>query len=262
METSEVQFGDNYAPAYNKAKRYLVRLKQHIRELAASTVSEVRDLKIILKDPDVDEDAILKLSLDKMTNLIIKTLKTSKEALENYNAALETFENLIIGIEKQNRKLEKMVTKDSAEYKAWTQRTRAGLYGFNGIITTSCIIADIFGYFGLCSTVNAITISVSDNAIGIEVQIAQHADKLEMLKSITDRMLVTGSGFETSIHEAIGVLTDEIELITNWRNSTEFMNRNFDNYPKEYLKKYIVNGLNYLQNSADNFLAQPGDILA
>ena len=75
-------------------------------------------------------------------------------------------------------------------------------------------------------------------------------------------MLVTGSGFETSIHEAIGVLTDEIELITNWRNSTEFMNRNFDNYPKEYLKKYIVNGLNYLQNSADNFLAQPGDILA
>merc|ERR1712072_1330720 len=103
--------------------RYLRQSRQNLRELAGRTVTEVRDLKILLKDLDDSNDTVLlKTSLDRMKDLMIDTLETLKEARGNYNSALETFENLNSSIGKQNRKLEKMVTKDSAEYEDWIEK--------------------------------------------------------------------------------------------------------------------------------------------
>jgi len=267
LETEELQFEDNYFPAYNEAKRYLRETRQKLRKLADRTVTEVRDLKILLKDLDESKDTVLlKASLDKMKDLMIETLETLKEALGKYNSALQTFENLNSSIKKQNRKLEKMVTKDSAEYEAWTTNLRGGTYGTIGATTTGLIFADIFGCLGICSAVGGV-VSISTVA-GVEVAIAEYAAQLEKLKKITDRMLESGEQFDTTIQEAIGILTEEIELINNWTNSAEVVNRNIDKYPKEYLKKYIsirtifVNGLDDLQKSAKDFLAQPVDILA
>jgi len=266
LETEEVQFEDNYFPSFNKAKRYLRESRQNLRKLADRTVSEVRDLKVLLKDLDESNDTqILKFSLEKMKDLMIETLETLKDALGKYNSALETFENLNSSIEKQNRKLEKMVTKDSAEFKAWTEEMRGGIYGTIAGTTTACIVADALGALGICSAINA-AISASV-AAGIETEIKKADSKLQLLKSITGRMLDAGRVFDITIDEAIGILTDEIELINNWTNSAEVVNRNIDKYPKEYLKKYIairtvfINGLDDLRNSAEDFLAQPVDIL-
>ena len=113
--------------------------------------------------------------------------------------------------------------------------------------------------------INGVISSAVGEAIGTKIKKA--GSKLEQLKSITGRMLDAGRVFDTTIDEAIGILTDEIELINNWTNSAEVVNRNIDKYPKEYLKKYIairtifINGLDDLQNSAEDFLAQPVDIL-
>merc|ERR1712226_66203 len=129
LEKEEFAFEDNYFPAYNEAKRYLRETRQGLRKLADRTVAEVRDLKILLEDLDKNNDTVLlKESLDKMKELMILTLKALKEALEKYNSAVETFENLNSSIATQNRKLEKMTNKDSAEYKAWTEKLRAAVY--------------------------------------------------------------------------------------------------------------------------------------
>merc|ERR1711953_1559057 len=112
LESEELQFEDNYFPAYNEAKRYLRETRQGLRKLAGRTVTEVRDLRILLEDLDKDEDPVLlKASLDKMKGLMIETPKTLKEALEKYNSAVETFDNLNSSIATQNRKLVKMRTK-------------------------------------------------------------------------------------------------------------------------------------------------------
>merc|ERR1739849_37458 len=143
LETEELQFEDNYFPAYNEAKRYLRETRQGLRKLAQKTVTEVRDLKILLEDLDKNEDPILlKTSLDKMKDLMIETLKTLKEALEKYNSAVATFEKLNHSIATQNRNLEKMTDKNSAEYKAWTEKVRGGLYGTIAGTTVGCIVAD------------------------------------------------------------------------------------------------------------------------
>merc|ERR1739845_314897 len=103
LESEELQFEDNYFPAYNEAKRYLRETRQGLRKLADRTVTEVRDLKILLEDLDKTNDTVLlKASLDKMKDLMIETLKTLKEALEKYNSAVATFEKLNHSIATQN----------------------------------------------------------------------------------------------------------------------------------------------------------------
>merc|ERR1712001_795172 len=237
LESEELQFEDNYFPAYNEAKRYLRETRQGLRKLAGRTVTEVRDLRILLEDLDKDEDPVLlKASLDKMKGLMIETLKTLKEALEKYNSAVETFENLNSSIATQNRKLEKMTNKNSAENKAWRDKLRGGAYGTLAGTTVGCIVADALGALGICSAVNA-AISGS-TAAGIEAEIAKYGATLRKLKTITDRMLESGYDFDKNINAAIEILTEEIDLINNWANSAEVVNKNIDKYPQQYLKKY------------------------
>jgi len=267
LEDEELQFEDNYFPAYNEAKRYLRETRQGLRKLAGRTVTEVRDLKILLEDLDKKEDTVLlKASLDKMKELMIETLETLKEALEKYNSAVETFDNLNSSIATQNSKLEKMTNKNSAEYTAWTEKLRAGVYSTIAGTTVGCIVADALGALGICSAVNA-AISGS-TAAGIEAEIAKYGATLEKLKTITGRMLESGYDFDKNINAAIEILTEEIDLINNWANSAEVVNKNIDKYPQQYLKKYksirtvFINGLDDLNNAAVQFLEQPVDILA
>jgi len=266
MESEELQFEDNYFPAYNKAKGYLRQTRQALRKLADKTVKEVRDLKLLLEELDqTDDPFLLKNAIESMKNLMIDTLKTLEEAVEKYNSALDTFEKLNSSIKTQNRKLEKLLDKNSAEYKEWTTNMRAGLYSTVAVSTISFILADVFGCLGFCSA-GSLVASIAGIA-SAETGIAKYAAKLETWKSITERMLESGANFDTTLTEAINILTDEIDLINNWTNSAEVVNSNIEKYPQQYLKKYktirsvFVNGLDDLSNSAQDFLDQPVDIL-
>jgi len=266
LENEELQFEDNYFPKYNEAKSYLRQTRQALRKLADKTVKEVRDLKVLLEELDKTDDTfLLKQSIEKMKDLMISTLETLKEALEKYNLALDTFEKLTSTIRTQNRKLEKLTDKNSAEFKELRTKMRAGLWSTVGATTVGLIIADIFGCLGICS---ATGLAASVTAIaGAEGGFAKYTAKLETWKEITDRMVESGFNFDRTLTEAIGVLTDEIDLINNWTNSAEVVNSNIDKYPQQYLKKMktirtiFVNGLDDLSNSAQDFLDQPVDIL-
>ena len=104
-------------------------------------------------------------------------------------------------------------------------------------------------------------------AAGVEAEIAKYGATLEKLKTITDRMLESGFNFDQTINEAIDILIEEIDLINKWANRAEVVNKNIDKYPIEYLRKYksirtvFINGLDNLKIVAEQFLAQPVDIL-
>merc|ERR1711973_481405 len=253
----------DYFPAFIQAKRQLRVTRENVRKLAQRNVNEVRDLKVLVEGLDKSNNTLqLEVSLDRMKDLMKVTLETSKGAHRNYNSALRTLENLSSSIEQQNKKLEQLVTKNSAEYDAWIQELRGGIYGTIAGTTTACIVADALGALGICSAINA----AISGGTAAEIQI--YAGKLEQFKKITGRMLEAGGKFDSTINEAISIFTYEIDLINNWTTSAEVVNRNIDKYPKEYLEKYIsirtifVNGLDDLKKSADDFLAQPIDILA
>merc|ERR1712062_805211 len=116
LETEEMKFKDNYFPNFNKAKDYLRRTRQDLRKLADRTVKDVRDMKIMLEaiDETIDSSAanlFLKISMNRMKDLMIETLETLKKAKGKYNSALETFDNLNTSIKKQNSQMNEFQAK-------------------------------------------------------------------------------------------------------------------------------------------------------
>merc|ERR1712062_737220 len=109
-ELTATQFNDTYFPKFNKAKSYLRKSRRNLRKLAERTITDVRDMKIFLGALDETKDSsgvnfALKIFLKRMKDLMIETL--------------ETFDNLKQQIDGENRKLNKMLDKNSEEYKAW-----------------------------------------------------------------------------------------------------------------------------------------------
>jgi len=257
---SEVVEEQQFYSAYNEAKSYVRKTRQELRKLADRTVTEVRDLKILLEALDESNDYILlKESIDKMKDLIIETLGTLEEAREKYNSAVRTFEDHNSAVKTENTKLTKMLTQDSAEHQAWVAKVTEGVEEANnngtdrGFCDKNKWVGEICSFFGHRSEV-----------ISLENALADYESELIQLKSITDRMLESGNNFERTVKEAIGILTDEIEPISEWTQS--FDSENIEKYSKEYLDMYISirtafkNGLDDLTSVAEDFLAQPIDI--
>ena len=149
LATENTKFKNKYFPEYNKAKRYLRETKQDLRKLAHKTVTDVRDLTFLLSMIDETEDTFfLQRAIEQMKDLMIETLKSLKKARGKYNAAVDTFATLNSAIKIQNLRVKKLTEIGSEEYKDWTAKTRAGVYGAASATTVGLIVADIFGCLG------------------------------------------------------------------------------------------------------------------
>jgi len=268
FETKAIQFNDTYFPKFNQAKSYLRQSRRDLRKLAERTITDVRDMKIFLGALDETKDSsnvnlALKIFLKRMKDLMIETLETLKEAKGNYNSALETFDNLKQQVEGENRKLNKMLDKDSEEYKAWKEKVVLASKGQLGVVVSE--VSELFcsnkieEYINnwICFPVNVI---VAD----AEAAVARSAAEL---KKISDKMLESGYNFEQAINVAIAVLQNEIEIIGRWTQSAKTVSDNIEEYSVEVLRllkplrTIFVTGLDNLKKAAEDFLAQPKYIL-
>jgi len=271
-EVPQLRIEGNYFPAYNEAKSSVRKTRQTFREFARRTVTEVRDLKILMENLD-NEPMLLKISLDKMKDLMIETRKTLREAKENYNKAVQTFMGLKSSILSKNEQLEKMLIKDSADHKAWVEtvtkevmeacknKTENGFLGFLKDINKE-IVSNVGVDIGID---NAIERDCPANA---EDKISEFEAELENQKTITERMLESGDNFDETIKEAIKILAGEIKQISRRTERVEDVSKNIDKYPEEYLRKFqtlgtnFLNGLDDLKKVSEKFLAQPKNILS
>jgi len=296
METKEIQFNDTYLTTFNQAKSSLKQARRELRKLAERTVTDVRDMKIFLGALDETKDSsdvnlALKIFMNRMKDLMIETLETLKKTKEKYNLALETMGGLNFKIKVVNRKLEKLVDKESEEYQAWAEKlAKAIIYGGVGILaggvvgatsTITCLFVDIFAFtFGACSTINAAVLgstiipATTAAVVGtlvatpaVQAAIAKYEAELVNLKNISDRMLESGHNFDQAINVTIGVLDDEIDIIGKWTQSAKTVSDNIEEYSVEFLRMFkpirtiFVNGLDNLKKAAEDFLAQPKSIL-
>jgi len=224
----------DYFPAYNEAKRYLKETRQGLRKLAVRTVSEVRDLKNLLKELEESGDPVLlKVSILNMKNLMMETMETLTEALDKYNSAMKTFQDLNSSVESTNTLLAKLLAENTP--KSCSEQIPGFLYFFS------------------CSTTKWFWNTFYPS--------------IPKLRTITNNMMEQGKKFDTTMQKAIGVLSEEIEQINRWSSSADVVSKNIDNYPTEYLKKFesikenFVTGLDDLQKNAEEFLDQPVNLL-
>jgi len=260
LKTLGTQFNDTYFPKYNEAKSYLRQSRRDLRELADRTVKDVRDLKIFLGALDESKDSsavnfYLKILMNRMKDLMIKTLKTLKNAKGKYNLARETFDLLKQQIKTENEKLGKLVEKREKNWeksKLWEK--------WEKLLLLDQIIGQVDKF-----------ICIGKNIISFDEFLACKANdslkEIAKLKTISDRMLETGNNFDQAINVAIDVLEDEIDIIGKWTQSAKAVEASIDEYPVETLRllkpirTIFVTGLDNLKNAAEEFLAQPKNIL-
>jgi len=83
-----------YFPAYDEAKSLVRKTRQELRELADSTWTKVRDLKIVLENLDECNNSLFfKIFINRMKVMRIDPVEMLKESRATYESAVKTFEN-------------------------------------------------------------------------------------------------------------------------------------------------------------------------
>merc|ERR1712018_496233 len=90
----------SYVAEFRKTKSYLQQARQELRDMAETTVAEVRDMTILLEDFDSNNDTdLLKLTMIIMKDLMIETKEKLEEVREKYQSVHQDIDNLISSVE-------------------------------------------------------------------------------------------------------------------------------------------------------------------
>merc|ERR1711923_689133 len=91
----------NYVAEFNKTKSILQQARQEVRDMAENTVSEVRDMTILLEDFDSNNNTdLLKLVVVIMKDLMLETKEKLVAAREKYRSVpSQAFDNIISSVE-------------------------------------------------------------------------------------------------------------------------------------------------------------------
>merc|ERR1712062_183438 len=247
FEIEQLQNEKNYFPEFNEAKSLLRKTRQELRELAERTLSDERSLTLLLDGIDkshttATQVTLLKIAIANMEDLMIETKKRLEEARAKYNEAHEAFDNLILSVAKQNGIVDDALKFMNAKYlkdEEYTEKVRK-----------NCLIAAVFT-FGLCSLIHHF-----EN----EVPLKKSLEDLTDLQSKSGRLLERTRILNQDIGGAIVVITEEIDLITEWAANAKAVSHNIELYPEDYLVKYqgikivFKSGLADLKKIAEKFL--------
>merc|ERR1711992_350272 len=270
---SELRMAGNYFTAFNRAKSYVRQTRQGFREFAHRANIELRDLKILIQDVNKNEDSfLLEISLGKMKDLMSKTLKTLKEAEENYTKAVETFEDLNSSITSKKEELDKMLTRDYAWRKTVTLVETEVCQNKSKDIhdRVNQFLKDAENFFKPGTKDEDIRQVINTEQLCLDrvpEKVSAFEAELKKLKGITEGTLEKTKHFEESIMNAIGILTGEIDHFDFWTEKVKDISQNIENYPKEYLGEFLtiktafITGIDDLKQASEKFLAQPKDIL-
>merc|ERR1711953_1431192 len=271
-EVPKLRIDGNYFTDFNKAKSYVRQTRQGFREFAYKTVIELRDLKILIQDIDKSQDSILlKISLGKIKDLMIKTLKTLKEAEENFKNAVELFKGLNTSITSKHEELEKMLNRDSYEYKDWVKivtevetevcqnrskdtKDRLNQFWKDAGNTVKKAFKPV-DFLGVVNTGPLCLDSVDE-------KVSDFGAELEKLKGITEGTLEKTKHIDENIMKAIDILTGETDHFDIWTEKVKDVSQTIENNSKEYLREYetignsFIAGIDDLKLASEEFLAQ------
>jgi len=276
-EVPKLRIDGNYFSDFNKAKSYVRQTRQGFREFAYKTVIELRDLKILIQDIDKSQDSILlKISLGKIKDLMIKTLKTLKEAEENYKNAVELFKGLNTSITSKHEELEKMLNRNSAEYHAWVKivtevetevcqnRSKDTDNRFKQFVKNAeNAVKEVIKTVDVLKVINTEPLCLDS----VNEKVSDFGAELEKLKGITEGTLEKTKHFAENIMKAIDILTGETDHFETWTEDVKDVRQIIENHSKEYLREYetigtsFIAGIDDLKVASEKFLAQPKDIL-
>merc|ERR1712062_945113 len=276
-EVPKLRIDGNYFSDFNQAKSYVRQTRQGFREFAYKAVIELRDLKVLIQDVDKSQDSILlKISLGKVKDLMIKTLKTLKEAEENYQNAVELFHGLNTSITSKHEELEKMLNRDSYEYHAWVKivtevetevcqnRSKDTNNLFKQFIKNAeNAVKEAIKQVDVLKVINTEPLCLDS----VDEKVSDFEAELRKLKGITEGTLEKTKHFDEDIKKAVDSLTGEIYHFEIWTEDVMDVSQTIDKNTEEYLREYktiatdFIAGIDVFKLASEEFLAQPKEIL-
>merc|ERR1712141_787118 len=137
----------SYVAAFNETKSYLQQIRQELRDLADTAVSEARDVFELLEDHDRNNDPVLlKLAIDIIKDLMLETKERLEAARGKYWSVRAAFDFLISTVTTQNEILDQVVGQLEAKYQedeASTEQLRNNCNVWAAVFT-----------FGLCPLIH------------------------------------------------------------------------------------------------------------
>jgi len=207
-----------------KRKSYLQQIRQELRDLAETAVSEIRDVTILLEDLDRNNDPILlKLAIDIIKDLMLETKERLEAAREKYQSVRQAFGNLISTVTTQNE--------------IWDQ-----------------VVDHLVNYQYLTFK------RIKEFKMSVRIQIENFCEELADFKPKSERFLERTRILNQDIDVAIDLIAENLDQINTWADSAEDVSENIEDYPAEYLEKYessreaFKTGLVNLKNVAEQFL--------
>merc|ERR1711988_2064614 len=261
---------DNLFPEYNNAKRYLRETGQKLREFAYKTVAEMRDLKTLFAAVDESQDSVLlQIAINKTMGFMGDTVEIFREANEKYQTAKNTFVDLKNSSTGSKDKVEKMLNKDSAEYRKWVkvvteavkeennipekvQKLKAELDAQierkeaekiekaeeNKMAETEIEMTEIKKTDEVKEPTDKIHSAYAAAKKAIEARVKAQTEaaierynaKLEKLKEFTNSMLESGNNFEETIDKAMRIITEKIAKIATSTESANLVSENKETF--------------------------------
>merc|ERR1711937_475546 len=268
LKTSTYQFPElriagNYFTAFNRAKSYVRQTRQGFREFAHKANIELRDLKILIQDVNKSEDSfLLEITLGKMKDLMSKTLKTLKEADENYKKAVQTFKDLNSSVTSKKEELDKMLSRPYAWRKTVT-KVETEVCQNKSKDTNDRVnqfLKDTENFFtGTKDEDIRKVINREQECLDrVPEKVSAFQAELEKLQGITGGTLEKTKHFDENIMKAIDILTGEIDRFDILTEKVKDISQNIDNYPEEYLGEFLtiktafITGIDDLKKASEN----------
>ena len=191
---------------YQQVKSSLEKVRQDLIKLGHKTVTDVRDLMIILDDLDESNDPTLfRISIDNMKDLMDYTKKTLEEAKAKYNTAVDDFQSFMFSIQQKNGGLKRNLYAKVRDHDKWTTTARTGEVAIGILSVAGWYLAGPLYLAGFIP------------AIYTESKIRDYDHELERFRSKVMEIMDKSDRIEKDIKVGIKLITKEIYSIDKGR---------------------------------------------
>lgn len=262
-EMKAFKLSESYYGEFYPIRTNLRQTRLELKKLAKETVNVCKKMRLFFDNKDeVGAIQTLDLELKTMHRFLTKSMSILEKADQQYQSAMAKLDKFEPTISQFERQITRMLDKSSADYDKWTKDVRGGVYGTTAAGTVGCIVADVLGAFGLCSSIyNAVA---WPSAIGgVEAAIDAYYGQLERTKGVGRRIINITGKMSGEVGHTMKFLEEELVLINAWQIDVESLKDNIDDIPLEkvaILADVFIIGIDDLQASAQAFLDRPDNV--
>lgn len=254
--------------AYRNVKSIIRRERNTLFQLADKTERVTEDMIDYMEGwgPEygkAEKKSYLLEQMKLLRELIDESKIVLANAKEKYEHASDKMDEIDGHLTDFRRALVRLTDESSDDYYEMAQKVRGGAYGASAGLLVGMIVADVFGCFGLCSSiVGGSTIAVT--ATTVEINLAEALERLNALEVKVENANKDVKSIQEDTTSLKNFIDQEITLLSKWQNAAKIvgakMNSVDGKLDMSLHRKSFTKTLKGLHAIASEFSSRPTEI--